>query len=86
MKKAFITGVGVFSAVQLAKLSSKFPKKKKGYDFDDWNDWREAEGFLCRNNLDCSWVDTRMDCGDYKLEFTPSVSRNIKPKILEQHS
>ena len=79
LKKAFITGVGVYSAVQLAKLSKKFPKKKKGYDFDDWDDWRKAEGFLCRNNLDCSWIDTRMDCGDYELGFTPSVSHNVKP-------
>ena len=80
LKKAFVTGVGVYSAVQIAKLSLKFPKKILSFEFDDWNDWREEEGFLCRNDLDCSWVDTRMDCGDYELEFTPSVSSNIKPK------
>ena len=86
LKKALVTGVGVFTAVQLAKLSLKFPKKNLGYKFDDWNEWREEEGFLCRNNQDCSWVDTRMDCGEYELLFTPNVSHNtIKPKIWEDH-
>ena len=81
LTKAVVTGIGVFSAVQLAKLSAKFPNRYLGYKFDDWNDWREIEGFLCRNDQDC-WVDTKMECVDYELQFTPSVSCTMKPNIF----
>ena len=41
------------------------------YDFNDWNDWREADGFLCRSNKDCQWIDEKLNCEDYELDFTP---------------
>lgn len=47
------------------------------FDFDDWNEWREADGFLCRTTADCSWVDERLYCQDYEFDFNPSVSINI---------
>jgi len=42
------------------------------YDFDDWNDWREADGFLCRSNDDCKWFDGNLNCEDYELDFSPA--------------
>lgn len=42
------------------------------YDFDDWNDWREADGFLCRSNDDCQWLDQNLNCEDYELDFSPA--------------
>ena len=74
MLKATVIGVGIFSSAQLSKLSAKFPKNNLGYNFNDWNNWREEEGFLCRNDKDCSWIDAKMNCGDYELLFTPNVS------------
>ena len=50
------------------------------FGFDDWNRLREDEGQLCRNNEDCEWVDPRMFCQNYKLEFTPNVSGKTPPK------
>ena len=83
---ATVTGIGVYSAEQLAKLSVKFTKGNFTYLsnltnddwFNEWNNWRETGGLLCRNDPDCSWIDTKMDCADYELQFTPSVSRNTK--------
>ena len=81
LRTVSVIGAGVFSAEQLEKLSVKFAKENLTYNFDEWNDWREAEGFLCRNDTDC-WVDTTMECVDYELQFTPSVSCTMKPNIL----
>ena len=39
-----------------------------------WNDWTEADGFLCPSDNDCQWIDQRLSCEDYELEFTPFVS------------
>ena len=44
------------------------------FDFDDWNEWREVDGFMCRDTADCSWVDERLYCQDYEFDFNPSVS------------
>ena len=74
MRKVTVIGAGVFSAEQLEKLSFKFPKENLTYNFDEWNDWREAEGFLCRKDKDCSWISHMMECSDNELQFTPSVS------------
>jgi hypothetical protein len=54
-------------------LATKFSRPGFGnsYKFNDWNDWREADGFLCRSNKDCQWIDDNLNCEDYELEFTP---------------
>ena len=46
-----------------------------GYGFNQWNRDREIDGFLCRTTDDCSWLDRRLYCQDYELDFTPSVSQ-----------
>ena len=76
LKKAALVGAGVYAGYQLAKLSSKFDHRRRvgDYDFDDWNSWREVDGFMCRDNEDCRWVDSNLYCQDYELEFQPSVS------------
>ena len=84
LKKSEVLGIGVYSSKKLGKLKGKFPKKypkKLNFEFDEWNSWRQKDGFLCRNNNDCNWIDhrplfrldSRMDCGDFKLGWTPSV-------------
>lgn len=75
LKKAAVLGIGAYGAYQVGKLAGKFSSYGGGHrwGFNDWNDWREAEGLLCRNDNDCNWIDRRMDCGDYELKFTPSA-------------
>ena len=92
MKKAALVGVGVYAGYKLTKMASKFAKRRSEgrrgftnydshYDFDDWNDWREADGFLCRSDNDCEWIDDNLSCEDYELDFTPSVSLIIVYQI-----
>jgi len=84
LKKAALVGVGVYAGYKLTKMASKFAKRRaegrrgftnydSHYDFDDWNDWREADGFLCRSDNDCEWIDDNLSCEDYELDFTPSA-------------
>lgn len=83
LKKAAVIGAAVYGGYQLGKLSGSFHNwgwgRSHGYGFNDWNRWREVDGFLCRTNDDCNWVDPRLYCQDYELKFQPSVratSRN----------
>ena len=65
LRKAAVVGGAAYTGYKLGKLKSKFSKKGKkksksrGYDFDDWNDWQEADGFLCRKTDDCTWLDDK---------------------------
>ena len=78
LTKAFVLGAGAYGSYKLGKLSTKFRSSTYGsnlrWSFNDWNDWRENDGFLCRTNEDCNWIDSSMDCEDYDLTFTPNVS------------
>jgi len=53
--------------------SSSIRRSRPRYEFNDWNDWREADGFLCRSNDDCKWVDDNLNCEDYELDFRPAA-------------
>ena len=78
LKKAAVIGVGAYGAYKLGKLTSKYSSwswgRQHGYSIDDWDDWREVDGLLCRNSLDCEWIDPNLYCQDYELRFTPNVS------------
>jgi len=78
LKKAAVIGATAYGAYQLGKLSNSFGGYHGGYGggrrwgYNDWNNWREIDGFLCRNTKDCDWVDRRLYCQDYELKFTPA--------------
>ena len=78
LKKAAVIGVGAYGAYKLGKLTSKYSSwswgRQNGYSLDDWDDWREVDGLLCRNSNDCEWIDPNLYCQDYELRFTPNVS------------
>ena len=78
LAKAAVIGGGVYTAYQIGKMKGKFSSgswgNDHGFDFDDWDDWREADGILCRNKTDCTWIDPNMFCQDYELTFVPNVS------------
>lgn len=78
MKKAAVIGAVAYGGYQLGKLSAGYGNygwgRQHGYGFNQWNRDREADGMLCRNTNDCNWIDPRMYCQDYELDF--SVSRS----------
>ena len=67
------------------RLSSSY-RHGGGYGWNDYNRWREIDGFLCRDSNDCSWIDRQLYCQDYELDFQPSVSSNLKQLQMDDHS
>merc|ERR1719367_2553104 len=81
LKKAAVIGATAYGAYQLGKLSGRFSGYGGGYGYgghrygyNEWNRWREIDGFLCRRNEDCNWIDPRLYCQDYELKFTPTAA------------
>ena len=80
LAKAAVIGATAYGAYQIGKLSGRFSSGYGGfgggrhYGYNDYNRWREIDGFLCRRNEDCNWIDQRLYCQDYELKFTPTVS------------
>ena len=76
LKKAAVIGAVAYGSYQLGKLSAGYGGwgwgRSHGYGFNDWNRWREVDGFLCRDSNDCNWIDRRLYCQDYELDFSPS--------------
>ena len=77
LKKAAVIGAVAYGSYQLGKMSGSYSNwgwgQQRGYGFNDYNRWREIDGFLCRNTQDCSWIEPQLYCQDYELKFTPSV-------------
>ena len=50
VKKVALVAAGAYVGYKLAKLGTKFAVWSHGgsWGFDDWDDWREADGMLCR--------------------------------------
>ena len=72
VKKVALVAAGAYAGYQLAKLGTKFGSWSHGgsWGFDDWDDWREADGMLCRTSDDCRWVDRSMRCEDWEIRRT----------------
>ena len=34
----------------------------RSYTFDDWNQNSNLDGWVCRNDLDCDWIDEKLGC------------------------
>jgi len=72
VKKVALVAAGAYVGYKLAKLTSKFGGYRHGgnWGFNDWDDWREADGMLCRTSNDCQWVDRSMQCEDWEIRRT----------------
>ena len=46
----------------IKKLTPKFKLSGFDGDFDEWNRNRQLDGFLCRTDADCAWVDSKLKC------------------------
>ena len=64
-------GRGVYHPTKKQKLRRKYRTHSSSDNFDDWNEWRENDGMLCRNDNDCKWIHSRFYCKYYELDFTP---------------
>jgi len=76
LKKAAVIGAVAYGGYQLGKLSTGYGHwnhHPRGYGFNDWNRDREIDGFMCRSTNDCNWLDPRLYCQDYELDFRPSA-------------
>ena len=77
LKKAAVIGAVAYGGYQIGKLTGRYSSwgwgNQHGYRFNDWNNWREIDGFLCRTNQDCNWIEPLLYCQDYELNFTPTV-------------
>lgn len=75
LKKAAVIGAVAYGGYQIGKLTGKFGSwgSRGSWGFNDWNKWREIDGFMCRDDNDCKWIDQKLDCQDYELDFTPSA-------------
>ena len=82
LKKAVAYGSSAYLSYKASKKLRKSFKPKKyrsrygvkvDVDFDDWENWMEVDGMLCRNDNDCNWLDANLGCNDY--EFEPSSIR-----------
>ena len=87
LEKSGINGLEEYKSLQLNKLNSRFfdfawPQDSPGYTFDDWNNWREKDGFLCRNDTDCKWLGFNLECQPvdnfgWKINVSNSNSFNM---------
>ena len=79
--KGAVIGAGAYVGYKAVKLAGKFAANSiglgGGFDFDNWNNWREADGMLCRTSRDCSWISPDMYCQDYEVRLnTQLINQN----------
>ena len=66
LKKVAVVGAVAYGGYKLGQLSTRFDGSynnfNPGYNFNQWKTWRAADGFLCRNDNDCNWLDRNLEC------------------------
>ena len=40
------------------------------YTFEDWNRNTYEDGWVCRNDLDCDWIDAQLGCDDREFDLS----------------
>ena len=54
----------------ILQVKKKFKKSTKfNYDFDDWDRDAQLDGWACRNDQDCTWIDENLGCNDYEFNL-----------------
>ena len=62
--------------LQIRKSFEPFRWDGDDYDFDEWNSYAMVDGWLCRNDLDCSWIDLSLGCNDREFVLNEVTVRN----------
>merc|ERR1719184_535950 len=80
-----LVGAGAYAGYKATKAAAKFAtlpfRADLGYQFEDWQQWSNSQGFLCRSDRDC-WLNPDLVCQDYDLDFTPSAAWFPEAKTL----
>ena len=61
--------------MQNAFSSNKYLEGK--VNFEDWKDFLEQDGMLCRDDQDCIWYDPSLGCNDRGFNISRAIVRNI---------
>jgi hypothetical protein len=75
-----VNGLVAYTSKQIDELSNKFSsfswtQSEPGYSFNNWKTWSESDGFLCKDDTDCKWLDSNMKCQGWKsFDWTINVS------------
>lgn len=67
LEKPKVNGIRIHKSEQITELKSRFfdfswIPGNPGYEFEDWNQWRKKDGLLCRNDGDCKWLGSDVEC------------------------
>ena len=57
-----------FDALQISPKYKSIHYGGHDYEFDDWNRGALLDGWVCRNDSDCTWIDERLGCNDYGFD------------------
>lgn len=55
--------------LQIKKSFKPFRFGGRDYDYDEWDQYARIDGWVCRNDRDCSWLDPRLGCNDYEFSI-----------------
>ena len=64
-KSEIVIGSSNYTNYQMELLKVKFDQQKKSstsYTFEEWNNWRKSDGFMCRTSDDCNWIHSELYC------------------------
>jgi len=86
-KKVVAFAAGAYIGGKVAKkIGKKFNKGLKfgddDFDFDDWDREARVDGWICRNDQDCSWIDDHLACDD--RDFSSSRLNGNWPATFKQ--
>ena len=72
-------------AEEMEKRFEKWRKQNPGnFTYQSWNNLRVHDGALCRNDLDCSWIDENLVCYEPQyMNLIPNVS-TAEPRFTEE--
>ena len=69
---------------QIKKSFKPFRFGGRDYDYDEWDQYARIDGWVCRNDRDCSWLDPRLGCNDYEfsINLINVCIKNLTSKII----
>ena len=68
IKKKFTKGIFKFTGVD--------------YDFDDWDRNAQIDGWVCRNDADCTWIDENLGCDDRDFNLLDITVSSVKTIVV----
>lgn len=74
-KKALAFGAGAYIGAKVLKKIGKAFKPKifhfggRDYDYNQWYGYSRIDGWVCRNDRDCEWIDQNLGCDDREFSI-----------------